>query len=129
MRKYFSILCLGMLVMHACGDSSETPISGGEGKTVEVKDGRQLFTANCAVCHAVKMDKMGPALAGSLARWNNDTARLITFIQNSPAFIATGDPYAVALHEKWNKATMTPFPNLTEEEILKIIDFFEGGTN
>ena len=114
-----------MLMLHACADTSNTHEHAGEVAASSLAVGKKLFIDNCAVCHSVKKDKMGPALEGSLARWNNDTARLTAFIKNSPEFIRSGDPYARALFEKWNREVMTPFPDLTDEEVFQLIDYFE----
>lgn len=115
-----------MLMLHACGETPEIHKGAPDVTVPQLTGGKKLFVDNCAICHTVKKDKMGPALEGSLARWNHDTARLTAFIKNSPEFIKSGDPYARELYDKWNKATMTPFPHLTDEEVLQIIDYVEN---
>ncbi len=115
-----------MLILHACNNASDVHERPVEVAVPRLTGGKKLFVDNCAICHSVKKDKMGPALEGSLARWNNDTARLKAFIKNSPEFIRSGDPYARSLYEKWNKSTMTPFPHLTDNELMQLIDYFEN---
>lgn len=124
--KCIAVLVSAMLMLHACADTPGTHKDAGEVTAPQLTAGKKLFVDNCALCHSVKKDKMGPALEGSLARWDNDTARLTAFIRNSPEFIKSGDPYARELYDKWNKATMTPFPHLTDEEVLQIIDYVEN---
>jgi hypothetical protein len=60
---------------------------------------------------------------GVVDRWNSDTSRLFAFIRNSSDFIATGDEYAVKLHEKFGAAIMTPFPTLTDKELRDLLHF------
>lgn len=84
-------------------------------------DGKALFMANCATCHNPLKDATGPALKGVDTRspgmdWLHD------WVHNSSAVIATGDPYAVKLKAKW-KTVMTPFPNLSNEDIDAIITY------
>jgi mono/diheme cytochrome c family protein len=83
--------------------------------------GKEIFGANCASCHNRNMkDKMtGPALGGVEERWG-DNKRLYSWIRNSQALIASGDPRAVAL---WNeyKSVMQAFPTLTDEQIGSIL--------
>lgn len=61
------------------------------------------------MCHQPDRDGVGPALKGSLARWNNDTDKLKKFIRNSQQFVESKDPYVLGLYEKWNHAVMPPF--------------------
>ena len=55
--------------------------------TLWAQDGKALFQANCAYCHAVNKRVVGPALKGVHERWGNDEAEIIKFIQNSQAYI------------------------------------------
>ena len=73
--------------------------------------GKSLFKANCAQCHNrnMKDDLTGPALGGVRERWESEEL-LYSWIRNSQAVIATGDPYAVQLYNDWNKSVMNPFP-------------------
>ncbi len=84
-------------------------------------DGSQLFRLNCAQCHKPAEDFAAPKLAGVQQRWNNKDM-LYRFIAN-PAEVISIDPYAKALHEKWNNAVMQPFPQLTHEEIDAILAY------
>jgi len=78
-------------------------------------NGKKLFQMNCASCHNRNMvDQLtGPAL------------RLYDWIKNSEKVISTGDPYAVNLYKKWEKAKMNAFPNLTDENIAELLSYIE----
>ena len=90
--------------------------------------GKQVFINNCAQCHALKEDKVGPHLDSVVARWNNDTASLIAYIKNAQEVINSGKvPYATELYKKWNGTTMPPFPNLTDADIKDILDYINKG--
>ncbi len=90
-------------------------------------EGKALFKENCATCHNKNMvaDMTGPALGGIQERWE-DESDLYAWIRNSGAFLATGDAYANALYNEWNKAAMTAFPNLTDEEIAEILLYVDN---
>ena len=57
------------------------------------QDGKALFQANCAACHAVNKQLTGPALAGVEDRWP-DKANLHAWIKNNQAFLKTVFIYA-----------------------------------
>ena len=89
-------------------------------------NGEKLFKANCASCHYPTDAKLiGPGLKGAQERWP-DNAKLYAWIRNAPEFLKTGDPYATALYEQYNKTLMTPFPDLKDEEIAAILDYIEN---
>lgn len=106
--------------MWACGTASNETGATATGTKTE-----DLFAAKCGMCHAFKEDKIGPALAGVQQRWNNDPERLKDFIKNSRAVIKSGDPYAVALYEKWHQSEMPSFPDLQEDELNALVDYLK----
>src|SRR5690606_12853988 len=67
-------------------------------------------------------DATGPALK-DVDKHVPSKEWLHKWVQNSGALIASGDKYAVEIYNKWNKIPMTPFPNLSGEEIDAIIDY------
>lgn len=92
------------------------------------QDGKALFNSNCAACHKLDKDMTGPALQGTLDRWNNDRQKLHAWIKNPMAFLKTGDKYANDLFIKWNKIPMSPFDGaLKDAEIDAILDYIAKG--
>lgn len=85
--------------------------------------GESLFKQNCFQCHTANKDKVGPALKGITKR--RKMPWIIDFVHNSQKVIKSGDPYAVALYDKYNKAEMPPFSFLEEAEIKNIIAYVE----
>ena len=87
------------------------------------QDGKALFQANCASCHAVNKKLTGPALAGVETRgpWG-DRKELYAWVKN-PAGYAKGNEYAANLIKEYNGVLMTAFPSLTDDEIGSIIDY------
>jgi len=99
--------------------------------TLWAQDGKVLFQANCASCHAVNKRVVGPALKGVHERWGNDEAEIIKFIQNSQAYINgnfKNSAYAKKLYEEYNRAVMTAFTGLSEAEIKSILDYIKAET-
>ena len=86
-------------------------------------DGKTLFTTNCTSCHAVKAKLIGPALAGVNNRWP-DKKKLHDYIHNSQAVIKE-DAYAKSVFEANNKVIMTPFPNLSDDQIDAILQYIQ----
>lgn len=90
--------------------------------------GKSLFKANCASCHNKNMkdDLTGPALGGVQERWEGREETLYAWIRNSQQVVAAGDEYAVNLFNKWDKSVMTPFPNLTDDEVASLLVYVQG---
>ncbi|MBC7650501.1 MAG: c-type cytochrome [Deinococcales bacterium] len=89
------------------------------------QDGKALFSANCASCHAVNKQLTGPALAGVEERWPNK-ANLYAWIKNNQAFLKTGDTYANNLYNQYNKSAMNLFTNLSDKEIGSILGYIKA---
>lgn len=97
-----------------------------QSSAVQAQDAAKLFKANCASCHKPTDQKLvGPGLKGIRSRWPEE-AKLIAWIKNSTAFLATGDAYANKLFEEYGKSVM-PAQNLSDAEILAIIDWTDKG--
>lgn len=93
------------------------------GNKLFAQDGKALFQANCAACHAVNKKLTGPALSGLEGRgpWS-DRKKLYAWIHN-PAGFAKADTYAANLIKEYNGVMMTAFPGLAEKDIDAIITF------
>ncbi|MDP3393489.1 c-type cytochrome [Sediminibacterium sp.] len=89
------------------------------------QDGKALFSANCASCHAPHKKLTGPALAGVESRWSSKE-NLYSWIRNSAAYLKTGDPYAVNLYNEYNKVAMNAFPTLKDGEIDAILTYINS---
>jgi mono/diheme cytochrome c family protein len=97
-----------------------------QSSAIEAQDAAKLFKANCASCHKPTDQKLiGPGLKGVRSRWP-DEAKLISWIKNSTAFLATGDAYANKLFEQYGKSVM-PAQNLSDAEIIALIDWTDKG--
>lgn len=88
--------------------------------------GEKIFNANCKACHRINQKLVGPALAGIFDR--QDSIWVINFIRNSSKVIESGDPYAVALFEEYNRTVMTAFPSLTDQELRDLLEFLKPQT-
>jgi mono/diheme cytochrome c family protein len=98
--------------------------SAAIGNQLNAQDGKALFSANCASCHAVNKKLTGPALAGVEDRWP-DKQNLYAWIKNSAAFLKTGDPYANNLYNEYNKVAMNSFPGLSDADIDAILAYIK----
>ena len=88
---------------------------------LDINKGKSLFNANCAACHKLNKNLIGPALAGVSEKYEKEW--LYTWIKNSSAMIKSGDERAVAIWEEYNKAAMNAFPQLSNDDIDNILAY------
>jgi mono/diheme cytochrome c family protein len=88
------------------------------------QQGKNIFTARCASCHAVNKQLTGPALAGVDQRHTIDW--IVNFVHSSQTLVKSGDKQAVALFEKFNKIPMPDHPDLTAEDIKGIVSYIKS---
>lgn len=84
----------------------------------EIAAGDALFKNNCAQCHAVGEQVVGPALGGLTKR--RPMSWILPWVKNSSRVVASGDDYAIALFNKYNKQQMPSFA-LSDKEITSIV--------
>lgn len=92
------------------------------------QNGEELFNANCAACHKIDQDFVGPSLKGAKERWekNSSLENFYAWVKNSKAVIDAGDPYANELLNKWDGAQMTPNA-ISNEDIDAIFEYVKAG--
>ncbi|MES2796073.1 MAG: cytochrome c3 family protein [Bacteroidota bacterium] len=114
----FLILCLFASIGFSQADSTAAASSGGG----DVANGETLFKNNCASCHnPTEEASIGPGLKGIESR--RDYAWIKPWVNNSAKVIESGDAYAVALYNQYNKAQMTSFPTYGDKEIKDILAY------
>jgi mono/diheme cytochrome c family protein len=98
-------------------------IISGFGSNLMAQDGKALFQANCASCHAINKKLTGPALAGVLERgpWA-DRKKLYAWVRN-PSGYAKTEPYAANLIKEYGGVLMTAFGTLSDAEIDAIFTY------
>ena len=84
--------------------------------------GDALFKGNCAQCHAVHEQVVGPALRDIEKR--RPEKWLQGWIKNSAKVVASGDPDAVAIYEKFGRQQMPSF-QLSDKEISAILLYIQ----
>ena len=99
--------------------TATAPAAGG-GDAAAVAAGDALFKGNCTQCHAINEQVVGPALGGISKR--RPISWIIPWIKNSSKVVASGDDYAVALYNKFNKQQMPSFA-LSDKEIISIVAY------
>lgn len=87
--------------------------------------GEATFKANCTTCHRIWEVRIGPALNGVSER--RSVEWLTSWIRNSQAMIADGDPDAVAIYEEYNKTVMTAYP-FSDDEIMEVLAYIKSET-
>ena len=83
--------------------------------------GKSLFNTNCAACHKLDKPSTGPALAGVADKY--ERGWLQSWIRNSSALVKSGDADAVKIFNEWKQVPMTPFPQLSDQDIDDILAY------
>jgi len=97
------------------------PVSASEAAATAAGDA--LFQGNCAQCHAVNEQVVGPALGGITKR--RPMSWILPWVKNSSKVVASGDDYAVKLSNKYNKQQMPSF-GLSDQEIASIVAYISS---
>jgi len=82
--------------------------------------GEKLWMGNCASCHKVNTDLIGPALAGVEDRYDKEW--IYSWVKNNQALVKSGDAQAVKA-AAFDVSVMTAFPMLKNEQIDAILDY------
>ena len=90
------------------------------------EEGKSIFSSRCASCHNVNKVLTGPALAGVHERRSMDW--ITRFIKSSQTMIKSGDKDAVALFEKFNKIPMPDYPDLTDANVVSIVEYIKAAS-
>jgi len=90
-------------------------------QSVSVENGKKLYNANCAACHKLDTRLVGPPLKGISEKRTKEW--LIAWIKDNAALRASGDADAIAIFEEYNKITMAPYPNLSDQDIEDILAY------
>ncbi len=113
-----SRLCLFLLLTFS------TSLMAQEGDPV---NGKSLFNSNCAACHKLDAPMTGPALRNVETRLSDDEGLdrvwLSSWIRNSSALVKSGDAYANKVYNEHNGTQMTPFPQLSDQDISDILAY------
>lgn len=107
----------------AADESSQGSVEAAASSGGDAAKGKELFNSLCASCHKRYKRSTGPALNGVTSR--HETDWLYRWIKNSQELIAAGDAEAVAIYEEFNQTAMTPFPQLSNEDIDNILAYVE----
>lgn len=119
MNKSIYLLFIASFALISCSQKIEF------GKEIssnaeQIEVGKSLFEANCSTCHSFDQHGIGPNLSG--VTHNVETEWLRNFIKDPSEIIASGDPRAVSLLEKY-KTPMPSFAGLSEEEIDAVLSY------
>lgn len=83
-------------------------------------EGERLFNTHCNSCHALEMEGIGPRLGGITFQLSEKD--LHAFIRDPVGAIASGNPRAVALHERYGQ-TMPSYDWMDNRSIHQILSF------
>jgi len=92
----------------------------------EIK-GQSLFRDNCAACHNLYKSILGPPLM-SVEERVKDRKLLYAWIRNNDAVLKSGNPYFTKLVKDFGNVRMTPFPNLSDDDITAILDYIKAAS-
>lgn len=91
-----------------------------------VEQGEKLFKQNCTSCHSMGATKVvGPGLKDVMTRVPSEDW-LKSWIKNNVAMIKGGDAYANKIYSENNKAAMTVFTNLKDDELASLVEYIKN---
>jgi protein SCO1/2 len=94
--------------------------------TLSVTKGQYLFRTRCSACHSIgRGDAVGPDLLGVTKQ--RDRKWLARFIATPDEVLASDDPLAKSLYEKYKQVQM-PNLRLSAEDVNTLIDYLEHAT-
>ncbi len=97
-------------------------------KGQNIKNGEELFKANCTSCHLLGDEKkarlIGPGLNVEIFEEYTEEW-LISWVKNSSAVIESGDEQAIAIFEEYNQSVMTAFPTFSDDDVRDILAYIE----
>jgi len=115
MRPSFRALLL-LLLMTVAVRHTRAQNPGDEGKAI--------FSARCAACHAIGKQVVGPDLKGVDER--RQETWIINFVQGSQKMVQAKDSIAVGLFEQFNHTVMPDHPDLSSQDIRHIIAYIHN---
>jgi mono/diheme cytochrome c family protein len=89
-----------------------------------VERGKQIFKTNCAACHKLEGNLIGPELYKIGDK--RETEWLKAWIKDNNALVASGDKLAKEVQDS-NPALMTPFPQLSDQDLDDLLKYFDVG--
>ncbi len=111
--------CIFFIAFFSCNNGSSSNHSISSDSAV-IAQGKSLFYENCASCHNMEQNGIGPKLAGVTSSAPADW--LQNYIANPQEVINAGDERASALFKEY-KTIMPPFSHLGNEKINALIAF------
>jgi len=94
--------------------------------TALAETAQEIFTTRCSACHTIGSGKLiGPDLSGVTERRPQEW--ILSFVKGSQAMVQGGDETAVALFAEFNQVPMPDQPDLTEAQILAVLELTKGG--
>ncbi len=91
-----------------------------------INSGEKLFIKNCASCHAITEETMGPPLGGITKLLSKE--EVVQFIKNPSEVIALGNQRANYLLSRY-KTIMPSYEHLNDEQILDILSYIDYETS
>ncbi|WP_159467698.1 PQQ-dependent sugar dehydrogenase [Dyadobacter sp. 3J3] len=122
LSTFFFLFSITLSVNIAIGQNAS---SGYPDDKLTLSSGKELFNTNCASCHAIDHDEIGPRLGG-ITHLLPEKA-LSEFIQNPGKVIDSGEPRAVNLRKRY-KMVMPSYDFLKPAEINSILAYIDNET-
>ncbi len=96
--------------------------------TAEAQDGAKLFKQNCAACHKVDKNSVGPMLKGAKAKWEEagEGDLIYEWVKNPSELYESGKSKRAKEVWDFSPATMSPMGHLSKEEIDAIFKYVDA---
>jgi cytochrome c2 len=121
----FLLVCFVSTLSFAQNEPVVPTVPAAGGNEALVTNGEVIFKSNCAQCHFLDKDKVGPPLRGAVGRWGS-ADKMMDFIKH-PAATATTNPYAKSLLAKYAPTVMPNHDFLKADELKSLVAYIEKG--
>ncbi|WP_372744734.1 c-type cytochrome [Lutibacter sp.] len=112
------------ILAYTKGEPASAVVAASQEADPGVELGKQIFKANCAACHKLEGKLIGPELLKITEK--REAAWLKAWIKDNNALVASGDKLAKEVQDS-NPSAMTPFPQLTDEDIDNVLKYLAVG--
>ncbi len=126
LKKLLFISSAILLFGSANAAAIKESVSGKAVDDATIAAGKTLFEGKCQSCHAINNKLVGPALKDVHKRRTYDW--LTKWIRNNEALRKSGDKDAIAVFEANNKAVMSAFTDLKDDEVAALVMYIEDAS-
>ena len=120
MRIFQLAIGVILLTFSSCKTTKKT--------TGNAENGKQIYKVNCASCHNMKIDMVGPSFQNLFERLPSEEW-FIEFVSQENQLLKNEDQYTVSINSKWNATHDHKYANLSDQDYKDLIEYIKTAGN